>query len=119
MLERRGMLLKVAVSGLVLGAAAGCDEKDKEVGAVEDLMREHGVIRRAILVYRATAARLRAGESPDTAALQRTTKLVREFGLEVIDARGSITDQQRLVRSVIMQHLNLTDQLEITDDELV
>ena len=53
MLERRGMLLKVAVSGLVLGAAAGCDEKGKEVGAVEDLMREHRVIRRAILVYRA------------------------------------------------------------------
>jgi hemerythrin-like domain-containing protein len=80
MLERRGMLLKVAVSGLVLGAAAGCDEKDKEVGAVEDLMREHGVIRRAILVYRATATRLRAGDSPDMAALQRTTKLLREFG---------------------------------------
>jgi hemerythrin-like domain-containing protein len=80
MLERRGMLFKVAASGLVLGAAAACDDKDKEVGAVEDLMREHGVIRRAILVYRATAARLRAGDSPDAAALQRTTKLVREFG---------------------------------------
>jgi hemerythrin-like domain-containing protein len=80
MLERRGMLLKVAVSGLVLGAAAGCDDKDKEVGAVEDLMREHGVIRRAILVYRATAVRLRAGDPPDMAALQRTTKLLREFG---------------------------------------
>jgi hemerythrin-like domain-containing protein len=80
MLERRGMLFKVAASGLVLGAAAGCDDKDKEVGAVEDLMREHGVIRRAILVYRATATRLRAGDPPDTAAVQRTTKLVREFG---------------------------------------
>ena len=28
-----------------------------------------------------------------------------EFGMEVIDARGSITEQQRLVRSVIAQHL--------------
>lgn len=80
MLQRRGMLLKAGVSALVLGVAAGCDDKAKEVGAVEDLMREHGVIRRAILVYRATAARLRAGDPPDMAALRRTTKLLREFG---------------------------------------
>jgi len=38
--------------------------------------------------------------------------------MEVIDARGSITEQQRLVRSVILQHLNLTH-VETTDDELV
>jgi dTMP kinase len=44
--------------------------------------------------------------------------LVREFGLEVIDARGSITEQQRLVRAVVAQHLNVAHQ-EMTDDELV
>jgi hypothetical protein len=38
--------------------------------------------------------------------------------MEVVDARGSITDQQRLVRSVILQHLNL-NLVETTDDELV
>jgi hemerythrin-like domain-containing protein len=80
MLDRRGMLLKAGASSLVLAAVAGCDDKDKEVGAVEDLMREHGIIRRAILVYRAAAARLRAGDKPDMAALQRTTKLLRNFG---------------------------------------
>jgi hypothetical protein len=31
------------------------EDKEKEVGAVEDLMREHGVICRAILVYRQAA----------------------------------------------------------------
>jgi dTMP kinase len=44
--------------------------------------------------------------------------LVREFGLEVIDARGSITEQQRLVRAVVAQHLNVAHQ-EMTDDEPV
>src|SRR5438105_3764682 len=44
--------------------------------------------------------------------------LVNEFGLEVIDAAGSITDQQRVVRNVIAQHVQIS-RMEITDDELV
>ena len=50
--------------------------------------------------------------------LDEYDQLVREFGMEVVDARGSITDQQRLVLSVITQHLNL-NHVETTDDELV
>ena len=41
-----------------------------------------------------------------------------EFGLEVIDAAGSITDQQRVVRNVIAQHVQIS-QMELTDDEPV
>jgi dTMP kinase len=50
--------------------------------------------------------------------LDEYDQLVREFGMEVVDARGSITDQQRLVRGVITQHLNI-NHVEMTDDELV
>jgi predicted deacylase len=50
--------------------------------------------------------------------LDEYDQLVNEFGMEVIDARGSITDQQRVVRNVISQHLNMTH-VEATDDELV
>lgn len=53
----------------------------KEVTAVEDLMREHGILRRALLVYSETSLRLRknaADVSPD--ALQKTAKLFRTFG---------------------------------------
>jgi dTMP kinase len=50
--------------------------------------------------------------------LDEYDQLVNEFGMEVIDARRSITDQQRLVRGVISQHLNL-NHVEMTDDELV
>src|SRR5262249_13716848 len=57
--------------------------KEPEVSATEDLMREHGVLRRALLVYRAAAVKLRSNSSsvpPD--ALQKTAKLFRNFGEE-------------------------------------
>lgn len=58
-------------------------EKGGEVTATEDLMREHGVLRRALLVYTAAAGRLRANAlavPPD--ALQKTARLFRAFGEE-------------------------------------
>jgi hypothetical protein len=42
---------------------------------------------------------------------------VDEFGLEVIDAKTSITDQQRLMRKVIAQHVQ-TSGAETIDDQL-
>jgi len=65
--------------------ASKADENAKggEVTATEDLMREHGVLRRALLVYSAAAMKLRANASsiaPD--ALQKTAKLFRAFGEE-------------------------------------
>lgn len=57
------------------------EEKGGEVTATEDLMREHGVLRRALLVYTAVATKLRgnaSGVAPD--ALQKTAKLFKAFG---------------------------------------
>jgi hemerythrin-like domain-containing protein len=54
-----------------------------EVTATEDLMREHGVLRRALLVYSAVAMKLRG--NPSTVApeaLQKTAKLFKAFGEE-------------------------------------
>src|SRR6185369_11547016 len=59
------------------------DPQEMEVTAVEDLMREHGILRRALLVYSETALRLRknaADVSPN--ALQKTATLFRTFGEE-------------------------------------
>jgi hemerythrin-like domain-containing protein len=57
-----------------------CHKAENEVGAVEDLMREHGVIRRALVVYREAAARLRADASAvPIDALGKAAKLLREF----------------------------------------
>jgi hemerythrin-like domain-containing protein len=57
------------------------ETKGGEVTATEDLMREHGVLRRALFVYSESANRLRNNASavpPD--ALQKTAKLFRAFG---------------------------------------
>ena len=65
---------------------ASKEDENKKVGevtATEDLMREHGVLRRALLIYTAAAAKLHSNPSsipPD--ALQKTAKLFRAFGEE-------------------------------------
>ncbi len=52
-----------------------------EVSAPEDLMREHGVLRRALLIYQETAVKLRAAAGAvEPEALQKTAKLFRVFG---------------------------------------
>ena len=45
-------------------------------------------------------------------------RLVDEFGLSVVDATGSITDQQRLFRKLVSQHLEITHDTELSADEL-
>jgi hemerythrin-like domain-containing protein len=61
--------------------ASNAAQKESEVTATEDLMREHGVIRRALLVYSETVPRLRQNASGvDPAALRQTAQLFRTFG---------------------------------------
>ena len=54
-----------------------------EVTANEDLMREHGVLRRALLIYSGVVPKLRASAATVSAdALQKTAQLFRTFGEE-------------------------------------
>jgi hemerythrin-like domain-containing protein len=63
------------------GVNTGMGAKGGEVTAVEDLMREHGVLRRMLLVYSETAPKLRAGSSASVLdALKKTAALFRAFG---------------------------------------
>src|SRR5439155_22805385 len=55
-------------------------EKEKKIGAVEDLMREHGVLRRVLLVYRQAAVRRRAGAKIDPKQIRHAAQLFRDFG---------------------------------------
>jgi hemerythrin-like domain-containing protein len=81
-----GALLAAGVSGTAFAAKQPKEtkppppEKEKKVGAVEDLMREHGVLRRALLVYRQSAARLRAGAAIDPKSIRQAAQLFRDFG---------------------------------------
>jgi len=92
--DRRKLLRNCATLGIAVATAGvvsvgdafqkpgpSSSEKEPEVTATEDLMREHGVIRRALLVYSETAARLRKNlAAVDPAALRRTAQLFRAFG---------------------------------------
>lgn len=79
-MDRRALVL---VPGLIAAASlAACSGGDEDVGAVEDLMREHGVLRRTILVFRACAVRLDAGQTVDAEALHQAAQLFRNFGEE-------------------------------------
>ena len=75
---------KAGTSGL--GEMGRKEHEDKgagEVTATEDLMREHGVLRRALLVYHETVLRARSGsDALHTEPLQRAAKLFRDFGEE-------------------------------------
>jgi hypothetical protein len=54
---------------------------DDEISATEDLMREHGVLRRALIVYGELASRLQAGRRDfNLHALVDAARLFREFG---------------------------------------
>ncbi len=84
-LSRRDLLHKapLALTGLAFTTSMFAEEnKDEpEVTAAEDLMREHGVIRRALLVYAELVPKLRSDPgSVDPAALNKTAKLFRTFG---------------------------------------
>ena len=80
--EPPGLLTAGAGIGLAgAGNIAFADqEKAKEVGAVEDLMREHGVLRRCLIVYSEEAARLRGGGHVDPQPIQDTADLFLRFG---------------------------------------
>lgn len=53
--------------------------EDEQVGANEDLMREHGVLERVLLVYEAQQRRLTSGGDFEPAILHRAARLVQRF----------------------------------------
>jgi hemerythrin-like domain-containing protein len=91
--EERRTLLRAAVSaaavaltGTIVGGAPRLarakskrDGEEAEVTPGEDLMQEHGVLERVLLVYDAAAGRIERSESVDTAVVGRAADIVRRF----------------------------------------
>ena len=82
-LDRRGF---IAATGLVAAApmlALGqADEKmnpDEGVTAPEDLMKEHGVLNRCLLIYEEGMRRLQRREDVNPEVFNRTAQLIRTF----------------------------------------
>src|SRR5579859_8274558 len=69
------------VAGLLLAPAALAAPKKKEeaeVGPAEDLMREHGVLRRVMFLYDEAAHRLEQGDKPPLDAIAAGAGIVRK-----------------------------------------
>lgn len=80
---RRRWLGRAAFGSLAAAvplAVLADEEKSTDVLAVEDLMREHGVLRRALLVYAQAAGQLKRGQAIPADALHRAAELFRRFG---------------------------------------
>src|SRR5260221_38814 len=83
-LDRRGFL--VATTGLVaaapmlaLGKAEEKINPDEGVTAPEDLMKEHGVLNRCLLIYEEGMRRLRSREEVSPEVFNHTAQLIRTF----------------------------------------
>jgi hemerythrin-like domain-containing protein len=71
-------------AGATRGAAVqqaqrGGGEHEEEISPGEDLMREHGVLRRLLLLYDDGAARLEAGTPVRFTVLEKSAELIRHF----------------------------------------
>ena len=81
--QRRRLLALAGATTLAAslpGIRSAQAAEKEEVEAAEDLMREHGVLRRALLVYVEAASRLSRGGDVSADALGQTAALFRTFG---------------------------------------
>jgi hemerythrin-like domain-containing protein len=78
--DRREFLRQAGLGAalLLLSPPARAEEED-EVSPTEDLMREHGVLRRILLVYGESARRLDGNQPLPAGTLERAAQLVRAF----------------------------------------
>jgi hemerythrin-like domain-containing protein len=88
--NRRGFLVTSGMGlGLVAASCAGAKptrtaapaqpgHEEEEVSPAEDLMREHGVLERILLIYEEGLRRLDAGSSPSE-VITRSARIVRRF----------------------------------------
>ncbi|HVN77846.1 MAG TPA: hemerythrin domain-containing protein [Terriglobia bacterium] len=93
--QRRNILwgMTAAASGFVISSCSGHreetggvekaegtkEESEEEVSPAEDLMREHGILKRVILVYREAIRRLDANRELPPEALRDSANLIRRF----------------------------------------
>jgi hemerythrin-like domain-containing protein len=73
----------VVVSGVVAAGAAPANEskrnRSQEVTPPEDLMREHGVLNRVLLIYEAAIKNFARNESFDVSVISEAAEIIREF----------------------------------------
>jgi hemerythrin-like domain-containing protein len=110
MSDRRQFLLATAT--LCVPAAAVFAEEPKkdeeDVGAAEDLMREHGVLNRILLIYQEGLRRLHSREEVPPAVFREAANLVRKF---VEDYHEKL--EENFIFPEFEKHKKLTDLVKV------
>src|SRR4051812_38235368 len=115
--DRRAFLIgATALSVGALGSgndylvAAEVKEKQQEpeISAPEDLMREHGVLNRILLIYEEAIRRLRHKEDVPAEVFQKPAQLVRKF---VEDYHEKL--EEKFVFPHFEKHKKLTDLVQV------
>ncbi len=74
-----GMLATAGTGILLVPRAASAEKEDVEVSPAEDLMREHGILRRVLLIYEEWAGRLRLHQESEAGSLAESAGIIRSF----------------------------------------
>jgi hemerythrin-like domain-containing protein len=132
--RRRALLGAGATLGLATLASAGATGAQKkkreagggeeDIGPGEDLMREHGVLRRVLLVYGELGRRLEAGATFDAGALRESATLVHTFVEDYherqeedflfprFERAGKLVDLVRVLRAQHQAGRKITERLQ-------
>jgi hemerythrin-like domain-containing protein len=83
-IKRRWCLMSIPVIGVTLAARAlfaapAKEEEEEEVAPAEDLMREHGVLKRILLIYDHVREQIAAKASFPPDAVSSAAKIIRSF----------------------------------------
>ena len=79
-LKRGGVVLATSIAGASVNLLAKDEEKkNSEVSPPEDLMREHGVLKRILLVYGEALRRIDGKQELPPEPLAESAKIIREF----------------------------------------
>ena len=77
---KKGGVIIAATSALgTANHLSAAEEKVKEVSPPEDLMREHGVLKRILLVYSEALRRMEANEDLPLEPIAKSAKIIRDF----------------------------------------
>jgi hemerythrin-like domain-containing protein len=113
----------ITVSGISLLTSCHSEGEEKEVSPPEDLMQEHGLLNRILLIYDHSRQQIASGQKPNLPALNAAAGIIRSFVEDYHEKQeenylfprfrkaGQLTD---LVDTLLRQHnagRGITDQL--------
>lgn len=99
-----GMLLGIPAAAIAMPQETGKLDPDKGVTAPEDLMKEHGVLNRCLLIYEEGMRRLHEGEEVSPNVFNHTAALVKKFVEEYHEK-----NEEKYIFPVFEKHGKLVD----------